>query len=164
MKQKKKNQLTAKLEMRIEMRRNTINMMKAIGIITMVSIFTSVTVHAQDSTKRKTINITSTFKPSLKNTAKLNFNAESPVIDTSRPDLKYSLPVQFLSLIYQPVGLNPLALPADSLKLWKNDNYIKLGAGNVHLPYAQAGLSFGDRQHSFFNVFAEGRHAKIYKE
>ncbi len=146
--------------MSIEMSRNTINMMKSIGIIIMVFIFTTVTVHAQDSTKRKTINITSTFKPSLKNTAKLNFNAESPVIDTSRPDLKYNLPVQFLSLIYQPVGLNPLALPADSLKIWKNDNYIKLGAGNVHLPYAEAGLSFGDRQHSFFNVFAEGYNSK----
>ena len=101
------------------------------GIIFLVGI----TVHAQDTTKRKTINITSTFKPSLKNTAKLNFNAEAPLIDTTRPDLKYNLPVQFLSLVYQPAGLNPLALPADSLKLWRNDNYIKLGAGNIHLPY-----------------------------
>jgi hypothetical protein len=135
-------------------------MMKGIISLIVILIFALVTVQAQDSTKRKTINITSTFKPSLKNMAKLNFNADAPLIDTTRPDLKYNLPVQFLSLIYQPVGLNPLAIPADTLKLWKNDNYIKLGAGNVHLPYAQAGLSFGDRQHSFFNVFAEGYSSK----
>jgi len=46
---------------------------------------------SQDTTRRKTINITSTFKPSLKNTAKLNFNAEAPAIDTARPVLKYDL-------------------------------------------------------------------------
>jgi hypothetical protein len=58
------------------------------------------------------------------------------------------------------VGLNPVALPADSLKTWNNDNYIKVGAGNIHLPYVQAGLSFGDRKKSFFNVFAEGYSSK----
>jgi hypothetical protein len=135
-------------------------MMKGIISLMVILIFASTRVQAQDSTKRKTINITSTFKPSLKNTAKLNFNADAPLIDTTHPDLKYNLPVQFLSLIYQPVGLNPLAIPADTLKLWKNDNYVKLGAGSVHLPYAQAGLSFGDREHSFFNVFAEGYSSK----
>ena len=71
--------------------------------------FSILTLHAQDTTKRKTINITSTFKPSLKNTAKLNFNAEAPLIDTAHPELKYNLPLQFLSLAYQPAGLNPLA-------------------------------------------------------
>ncbi len=37
---------------------------------------------------------------------------------------------------------------------------LKLGAGNIHLPYVQAGLSFGDRKNSFFNVFAEGYSSK----
>jgi hypothetical protein len=142
--------------MTIKMHLNPLNMMKGIFCCTMFLFVVSTAVRAQDSTKRKTINITSVFKPALKNTAKLNFNADAPLIDTSRPDLKYNLPVQFLSLVYQPVGLNPVALPADSLETWNNDNYIKVGAGNVHLPYVQAGLSFGDRKHSFFNVFAEG--------
>ena len=82
------------------------------------------------------------------------------LIDTTRPDLKYNLPIQFLSLIYQPVGLNPVALPADSIKTWNNDNYIKVGAGNNHLPYVQAGLSFGDRKNAFYNLFAEGYSSK----
>jgi len=115
---------------------------------------------SQDTTRRKTINITSTFKPSLKNTAKLNFNAEAPAIDTTRPVLKYDLPVEFLSLVYQPSGLSPLALPRDTVGIWNNDNYIKLGAGNVDLPYGQAALSFGDRKKSYFNLFAEGYASK----
>jgi hypothetical protein len=124
--------------------------------LTIFVFLISVTGQAQDSTKRKTINITSTFKPALKNTAKLNFNADAPLIDTARPDLTYNLPIQFLSITYQPAGLNPVALPSDSIKIWNNDNYIKVGVGNIHLPYVEAGLSFGDRKNSFFNVFAQG--------
>ena len=88
----------------------------------------------------------------MKNTAKLNFNAEGPAIDTTHPALQYNIPNQFLSLVYRPAGLNPLALPSDTVKNWNNDNYIKLGAGNNHLPYVQAGLSFGDRKNSFYNM------------
>src|SRR5450631_2959040 len=146
--------------MKTEMHLNPLNMMKGI-ICGMVFLFVmSAGVRAQDTTKKKTINITSTFKPALKNTAKLNFNADAPLIDTTHPDLKYNLPTQFLSLQYQPVGLNPVALPADSIKTWNNDNYIKVGAGNVHLPYVLVGLSFGDRKKSFFNISAEGYSSK----
>src|SRR5450432_4295092 len=121
--------------MKTEMHLNPLNMMKGI-ICGMVFLFVmSAGVRAQDTTKRKTINITSTFKPSLKNTAKLNFNADAPLIDTSHQVLMYNLPTQFLSLIYQPAGLNPVALLPDSVKIWNNDNYIKMGLGNVHLPY-----------------------------
>ena len=88
----------------IKTRLNLLIMAKGFICLMMVIIFGSISLQAQDSTKRKTINITSTFKPSLKNTAKLNFNADAPVIDTTRPDLKYNLPAQFLSLVYQPAG------------------------------------------------------------
>ncbi len=117
--------------------------------------------HAQDSTKRKTINVTSTFKPSLKNTAKLNFNADAPTFDSSRAPLQYSVPTQYLPLSYTPVGLSPVSLPAgDSSSPWNNENYIKIGAGNIHLPYGKAGISFGNRENSYFNLFAEGYNAK----
>jgi hypothetical protein len=115
---------------------------------------------AQDTARKKSIIITSTFKPALKNTAKLNFNADAPLIDSARPLLQYNLPVQFLSLTYQPAGLNPVAISAETVKTWNNDNYIKVGAGNVDLPYVQAGLSFGDREHAFYNIFAEGYSSK----
>jgi hypothetical protein len=142
------------------MGKNSIHMGKKLFHFALFAFFLHSAARAQDTTKRKTINITSTFKPALKNTSKLNFNADAPLIDTTRPILTYNLPMQFLSLTYQPMGLNPVALPADSIKTWNNDNYIKVGVGNIHLPFAQAGLSFGDRKTSFFNVFAEGYASK----
>jgi hypothetical protein len=110
--------------------------------------------HAQDTTKRKSIDITSAFKPVLREAVKINFNAAPPVADTSRPRLNYTIPAQYLFLTYQPGEMKPVALQADSLKPWVNYNYIKIGAGNVHLPYVRTGFSFGDGQHTFFNVFA----------
>jgi len=142
------------------MRLNTRYMTKGIVCFLMMGLGISGTLRAQDTTRKKSIIITSTFKPALKNTAKLNFNADAPLIDTARPVLQYNLPVQFLSLTYQPAGLNPVAISAETIKNWNNDNYIKVGAGNVDLPYVQAGLSFGDRQHAFYNIFAEGYSSK----
>ncbi len=146
--------------MTIEMRPNLMNYMKGISCLVTVLLVVTSSLQAQDTTKRKTINITSPFKPTLKNTAKINFNAEAPLIDTARPNLTYNLPTQYLSLQYQPIGLSPVALPGDTMKIWNNDNYIKVGVGNIHLPYVKAGLSFGDKKYSFFNVFAEGYSAK----
>ena len=117
-------------------------------------------VNAQDTTMRKTINITSTFKPVLRDAVKINFNATPPFADTSRPRLSYDIPSQYLFLGYQPVALNPVALQVDSLLQWKNDNYIKVGVGNVHLPYVKAGFSFGNGKTTFFNAFADGYASK----
>jgi hypothetical protein len=109
---------------------------------------------AQDTTKRRTIDITSSFKPVLREAAKINFNAVPPVADSSRPRLTYSIPSQYLFLTYQPAELKPVALQRDSLAPWKNDNYVKIGAGSVDLPYIKTGFSFGDGKTDFFNVFA----------
>src|SRR5450631_1824090 len=110
--------------------------------------------HAQDTTKRRTIDITSSFKPVLREAVKINFNAAPPVADTSRPRLSYSIPAQFLFLSYQPAEMKPVALQADSLAPWTNYNYIKVGVGNIHIPYVRTGFSFGDGKTSLFNIFA----------
>ncbi|WP_276486116.1 hypothetical protein [Paraflavitalea pollutisoli] len=115
---------------------------------------------AQDTTKRKTIDITSTFKPVLREASKINFNAAPPVADTSKPTLLYNIPVQNLYFTYQPAELKPVALQMDSLNSWVNSNYIKVGIGNVHQPYVKAGFSFGDGQTTFFNVFANYYNSK----
>jgi hypothetical protein len=109
----------------------------------------------QDTTKKKTIEITSTFKPVLKEGSKINFNAAPPVADTSRPRLNYNIPSQNLLFTYQPTELKPVAVPVDSGTAWQSSNYIKAGVGNVHLPYLKAGFSFGDGERTFYNVFAE---------
>lgn len=109
---------------------------------------------AQDTSKRKTIEITSTFKPVLREAAKINFNAAPPSVDSSRPVLKYDIPTQNLLFTYQPAAINPVALQMDSLSAWQYSNYIKAGAGNVHIPFLEAGFSFGNDKNSFYNVFA----------
>src|SRR4030095_12379263 len=110
--------------------------------------------NAQDTSKRKTIDITSTFKPTLKETAKINFSASSPLADTTRPKLNYTIPVQNLIFSYQPAELNPVALQIDSINAWDYSNYIKAGIGTVHQPYIQAGFSFGNEKNAYFNAFA----------
>ncbi|HMH20320.1 MAG TPA: hypothetical protein VK563_01020 [Puia sp.] len=111
-------------------------------------------VNAQDTTKRRTIEITSSFKPVLREAVKINFNAAPPVADTSKPRLNYSIPAQYLFLTYQPAEMRPVALQTDSLTSWQNDNYIKVGVGNVHLPYIRTGFTFGDAKTSIFNIYA----------
>lgn len=110
---------------------------------------------AQDTSKRKTIDITSTFKPVLREASKINFNAAPPLADTSRPRLSYSIPDQNLVFMYQPAELKPMALKVDSVNPWVYSNFIKAGIGNVHQPYLKAGFSFGDGKQTYFNVFAE---------
>jgi hypothetical protein len=119
---------------------------------------------AQDTTKRKTIDITSTFKPVLREASKINFNAAPPAVDSSRPRLTYNIPVQNLFFTYQPAELKPVALQIDSINAWQYSNYIKVGVGNVHLPYVKAGFSFGDGKKSYFNLFATHYSSKGDKE
>jgi len=120
----------------------------------------SVGVRAQDTTKRRTIEITSAFKPVLRDAVKINFNAVPPVADTSKPKLIYNIPAQYLFLSYQPGEMKPVALQRDSLKPWENYNYVKIGVGNVHLPYIRTGFSFGDGRSTFFNIFANNLSSK----
>ncbi|HUB61512.1 MAG TPA: hypothetical protein VL978_12450 [Puia sp.] len=109
---------------------------------------------AQDTTKRKSIDITSAFKPVLREAVKINFNAAPPAVDTSRPRLNYNIPSEYMFLNYQPGELKPVALQRDTLIPWENYNYIKLGIGNVVLPVANLGFSFGDGKSTFVNIFA----------
>lgn len=109
---------------------------------------------AFDTTK-KTVVVTSVYKPALKPAAKINFSAASPAADTSRPTLLYNVPAQNLFFTYEPAALKPLALSIDTASLWDNSNFIKLGVGNYRTPYAQAGFSFGDGKNSLVNIHAK---------
>ncbi|MEJ7739091.1 MAG: hypothetical protein WKF97_16825 [Chitinophagaceae bacterium] len=128
---------------------------KAIVLTVSFYIFHGYAVIAQDFPKQKTIEITSTFKPVLREAVKINFNAAPPNVDSSKVILKYTIPAQNLAFTYQPVALKPIALTTDSLNPLQTNNYIKAGAGNVHIPFIQAGLSFGDENYGLYNVFAE---------
>jgi hypothetical protein len=109
---------------------------------------------AQEPNKGKTIDVTSTFKPVLREASKINFNATEPAVDTTKPRLNYNIPAQNLFFTYQPAGVHPVALKVDSMNAWQYSNYIKAGIGNIHQPFVKAGFSFGDGKQTFFNLFA----------
>src|ERR1700761_223540 len=116
--------------------------------------------HAQDTARRKTIDITSSFKPVLRDAVKINFNAAPPALDTSRPRLAYNIPAQYLFLNYQPGEMKPVALQRDSINPWTNYSYIKVGVGNIHIPYLRSGFSFGDGRTTFLNITANELNSK----
>ncbi len=128
--------------------------MKKIIVIALV-IGIPVVSLAQDTTKKKTIDITSTFKPVLREPSKVNFNAAPLVSDTTPPVLKYNIPAENLLFTYQPADLKPLTLDEEGAGEWAYSNYIKAGIGNVHLPYLKAGFSFGNGENTFVNLFAD---------
>jgi hypothetical protein len=109
----------------------------------------------KDTTKQKAIDITSSFRPVLREAAKINFNATPPSADTAKPRLQYDIPNPNLLFAYQPGSLKPLALQIDSTGKFDNSNYIKVGFGSLRTPFVQAGLSFGDGNTAGGNIYAK---------
>ncbi|MDP3393827.1 hypothetical protein [Sediminibacterium sp.] len=97
-----------------------------------------------DTGSTRTVIITSAFKPSLQNAAKINFTAATAVADSSRLPLTYKVPSSNLFFSYQPIPLKPLALPTDSPAVWKNTHRVKAGAGNLSSFFGEGRFSFGD--------------------
>ena len=91
-----------------------------------------------DTSKKRTVQVTSTFKPVLHQTAKINMNATPPAEDTAKPKLQYTLPDQNLLFDYTPENLKPLAMNIDTGGRWDNNSYIKAGfEAKGHLTYKQ---------------------------
>jgi hypothetical protein len=119
-------------------------------------LFFGISAHAQaDTTRKRTVEVTSTFKPVLHGTAKINMNATPPVTDTTKPRLQYNLPDQNLLFAYQPGNLKPLAMQIDTGGRWDNNSYIKAGFGSQRTPYLLAGISFGDGKTAGLNIYAK---------
>jgi hypothetical protein len=112
--------------------------------VLIVLVLFSGRVSAQDTSKRKTIDITSSFKPVLRTPSKLNFTPSAATGDTTRPSLQYNVPVQNLAFGFSPAPLKPLAYDDSLQMISKEKIYIKLGFGNFTTPYAKAALAFGD--------------------
>lgn len=107
----------------------------------------------KDTSRRQTIDITSSYKPVLRNAVKINLSASPLPADTSRPRLAYDIPAQNLFFAYQPVSLKPLALQQDTAPDLGLRNYVKAGFGNFTTPYLAAGLGFGDGKKSLANLY-----------
>ena len=113
----------------------------------------SISIAQRDSSKRQTIDITSAYKPVIRNAAKINLSASPFTADSSRPKLAYDIPAMNLFFSYQPITLKPLALSQDSALQLGIRNYVKAGFGNLTTPYVDAGLSFGDGKKGMINLY-----------
>lgn len=110
---------------------------------------------AQKDTTKKGIDIISSFKPVLREAAKINFDAAPPAADTTKAKLNYNIPNENLLFAYQPGSLKPLAMDIDSGGKFDNSSYIKAGFGSLRTPYIQAGISLGDGQSAGLNIYAK---------
>ena len=121
-----------------------------------MGIFSFTILSAQkDTTKNGGIDIVSTFKPVLREAAKINFNASPPPADTTKAKLNYNIPNQNLLFAFQPGSLKPLALNVDSVAKFDNSSYVKVGFGSLRTPFVQAGISFGDGKTAGLNIYAK---------
>lgn len=122
-----------------------------------LGLFISLNTFAQkkDTTGKGAVDIVSSFKPVLRQTAKINFSASPAPVDTTKAKLNYEIPNQNLAFAYQPGTLKPLALPIDSAGKFDNSSYIKAGFGSLRTPYIQAGISFGDGKTAGLNIYAK---------
>jgi hypothetical protein len=122
----------------------------------MATLFCSTTFAQRDTTKKTTtIDITSSYKPVLRNAVKINFAAAHLNADTSKPKINYTVPAQNLFYSYQPISLKPLALQQDTNLYLGQRNYLKAGFGNFSTPYVSAGFSFGDGKKTLLNIYAD---------
>jgi hypothetical protein len=110
---------------------------------------------AQDTTRRQTIEITSSYKPSLRPMVKINLYASPIAQDTTRPRLAYFIPPQNLFFSYMPVALKPLTLQVDTSLQLGDRKQLKVGYGNLATPYISGAFSFGDAKHNLANVYAD---------
>ena len=122
-----------------------------------VLLFMSFQAMAQKDTLKKgtTIDITSSYKPVLRNAVKINFSASHLNADTGKPKMFYTVPAQNLFYAYQPIPLKPLALQQDTNLNLGMRNFIKAGFGNFSTPYVSAGFSFGDGKKALLNLYAD---------
>lgn len=125
-------------------------------LFAVIGIFSfGIAVAQQDTTKKGGIDIVSSFKPVLREAAKINFNASPPSADTTKAKLNYDIPNQNLLFAYQPGSLKPLAMDIDSGGKFDNSGYVKVGFGSLRTPFVQAGISFGDGKTAGLNIYAK---------
>ncbi len=128
-----------------------------IGLLLIANCLLPIASQAQKDTikKKSTIDINSVYKPVLRNAVKINFSATHLNVDTTTPNLTYSIPAQNLFYAYQPIPLSPLALQQDTNLYLGQRNFVKVGYGNFSTPYVSAGFSFGDGKKFLANVYAD---------
>jgi hypothetical protein len=124
-------------------------------LVATASVQTRGQVRADTSKPRPSVEITSSYRPVLRNAVKINLGASQLPADTNRQVGKYNVPSQNLFFSYQPISLKPLALQHDTVLNLGQRHYLKAGFGNFATPYVSAGFSFGDGRKSLLNLYAD---------
>lgn len=130
------------------------------GLISASLVFQVLFLVAQDSPVKKSIDITSSYKPVIREASKILLHAQPLPMDSARKQLKYNIPVQPLSTSFQPVEISAANLAATTPSGWKHNNYLKLGFGNIYKPFIKAGLSFGNGKSTAANIFLDHSSSK----
>lgn len=115
-----------------------------------------------DSIPEKVVTIISSFKPQLKNAAKINIVNAVAINDTSSLSLNYQVPSQNLSFQYRPISLTPRSFKNEALKPLENNFSLKVGYGNYlqHLIDINVNLNTTHNTHSIhlLNEAISGEH------
>ena len=141
--------------MKVQTKKHSILYTRYLILLLTGSMFCFAAFAQKDTTKKTTIDITSSYKPVLRNAVKINFAASQITADTSKPKMNYNVPAQNLFYSYQPIPLKPLALQQDTNLYLGLRNYLKAGFGNFATPFVSAGFSFGDGKKSLLNLYAD---------
>ena len=88
--------------------------------------------------KVEEINITSSFKPSIVKTGKLEFFPEIPVKDTHSFKFDYTFDAVNFKTPLSSFSLKPLAYQVPPPPVDINNAYLKLGGGNLNTPFVSA--------------------------
>lgn len=108
-----------------------------------------------DTTKIRPIEIISSYKPVIRDVAKINFSGAQLPADTNRSVKFYDVPAQNLSYSYQSISLKPLAYTSDSMVEMGDRNFVKAGFGNFTTPYFKAGISMGNGSTKLLNIYGD---------
>ncbi|MEO9210496.1 MAG: hypothetical protein ABI208_05325 [Ginsengibacter sp.] len=135
------------------MMKNSLN--KIIPSLLFLSVGALPALAQNDTLKKPVIEVTSSYKPALRNSVKINLYPSAIPADTSTPKLTYKIPAQNLFFAYQPVITKPLSLEVDTSVILGGRNQIKLGFGNLSTPYAAAAFSIGDGKKGILNLYGD---------
>lgn len=113
------------------------------GLIFQFINFATPLLAQKDSTGRG-VDILSSFRPSIRSAAKVDFSPGPVSPDTSRPVLSYKVPNQQLPLGYTITSLRPLAYSHDSVLTFTASPFLKVGYGNLKTPFLQGRYAWGD--------------------
>ncbi|MFM7646397.1 MAG: hypothetical protein ACKO41_06765 [Sphingomonadales bacterium] len=105
-----------------------------------------------DTTTTSGVTIVSSFRPMLKQAAKINFSAPALLPDTTRSVWPYKISQRPLVLDYSLRSVQPIAYTTDTARPFGNRAFVKAGYGNLRNPYLRVGIDRGDGVHKGLSI------------